>query len=169
MAFAELAAIAAGFVATGLVYLALGYSPLGEYLVFRIACLSVTYPRTPGLKELRSKPLLAIDFDTVDGDDRLLRSIQEHINIAISGFGNEVEPIVKCLLAHKREFFVDQVDNIVISNLGMEVLLIKMSPKGIERSLRVDSAAFRSRFVHYKLAIYAASVLTFALPFYALG
>jgi hypothetical protein len=93
---------------------------------------SCLYPRSSSFKDLDSPALVeARDFRDIDWGNAHLRYPR-----------HELRPLVDTLIANERDFFLDQVDVAVLSDMGMPVIAVRLEKKKHDRSLYIDIPAF---------------------------
>lgn len=110
------------FVCMLLAYIGVSFKRLSKFVSHHAVRHSIAYPKTSTLKALKDKPLFSVDC-TETSEEEAIRLIGENIDLNVLGLHRETEPIVKCLFANRDEFFLNQIDNVVISKMGMTVRL----------------------------------------------
>jgi len=133
-------------------------------IVLEVLKLCVQWPKTGNFKELHSKPMFKVTNAkrNREGNDlkELLESINENIELAISGVNFEIVLIADVLFKSPREFHLRQLDNIVISKMGFEVLIIEFEKleesRDSSRSLLIEITAYRSIWFNISLGLSTA-------------
>jgi len=120
--------------------------------------LSVVYPKTETFKELKSKPLCKIKYDSTN--EKILYEQLKNINLQISGINTSVELVLRSLMSNKQEFFIDQIDTIVISKMGIEVVEVSMGERGFNRSLFLELTGYCSSYLNWRIFL---TLVTFGL------
>jgi hypothetical protein len=110
-------------------------------VVLEVLKLSAQFPRSDKFKELHSTPKLCLNnvkWNLNETDlNELLAQIFEDMELAISGINFEIKLIIACVFANPSIFFLRDLDYIVISKMGVEVLVMEME---MEPSAEVTSA-----------------------------
>jgi hypothetical protein len=116
----------------------------------------ITVPKTNKFKVLKNKPLKRIrDHFPRDATEltAILNSIRRDPNLRFSGLFHDVCLIIQCLFDDRDELFVDTMDFLVVSKLGVEILIFKFerppSSEKFDRSLYIDITAYRSTVIQF--------------------
>lgn len=152
MTLVGLAMAAVGAVA---ILCALFHPRVAHHLMCHTLAALIAYPKTSALKRPHGKPHAVVTLDEVD-EEKLLGAIVGNINLCISDPSGHVAQVMRYLLAHRHKYFLDQLDNIIITKMGAEVLVVQTPPKEYDRSLCIDITEYGTRLDGYKFAIVAA-------------
>ncbi len=103
-----------------------------QLVVLEVLKLSVQFPRSDKFKELQTTPMLRLNKvkgNLNDSDlNALLNLIFDDMELAISGINFEVRVIIDCIFRNSTSFYLRDIDYIVISKMGVEVLVLEMEP-----------------------------------------
>ena len=121
------------------------------------------YPKTETFKEKVSKALY-------EGDDVNNVNWQD-INLRISGIKDEVKPLVDIMRQYGSDFFLDQIDYLVISKMGVEIIKITNKPNrihpgqtnSIDRSLFLEITQARANI--WLFATFSEILIAFVMTF----
>jgi len=83
-------------------------------------------------------------------------------NLVKPGVSSDLKAIYQSIIASPQYYFVDQVDNLIFTKMGMEVVLIKLGNRGKDRSLYLELNTTRdsiiTKFLFLKLALISGIV-----------
>ena len=114
------------------------------------------YPKTSTLKEKDNPAIQKIDAsanplwtpDNPNFDYNVSALVDwTDINIGVSGIHSEMKPILDTISANPKQFFIDQIDCLFLSKMGMEVLCIQFGDRGRNRSLFLELINIRNQFL----------------------
>ena len=100
------------------------------------------YPKTESFEKIKNRAIIEIEED---GSQFSKLPIWRNINLMVSGVGDEIKPFFDILEKYPSDFFLDQVDYIIVSKMGMELLKITRTPQNFNRSLYLEITAPRSQ------------------------
>ena len=147
------------------------YGMVHQFLLRQTIRLYIQVPKSSKFKELKNKPLKyiqqAFPRDLNELNDVLLK-INGDPNLKYSGVNYDISLIMRCLFDDKVELLVDSMDNLVISQMGMEILIFKFekseSAESYDRSIFINLTEYRSTLFQWQCAVVAAiSAITFVL------
>jgi hypothetical protein len=108
----------------------------------------VEYPRTNSLDDLENaRPILLINDEIAEikkSSHELIKRIREDVSLKLCGCAVDCGDVVANLFKWKSEFMTTAMDNIIISNSGIKLLVIKYSPRGHNRSMFIDINRYRN-------------------------
>ena len=141
-----------------------------DLFLCRLLKFVVINPKTDSLKDKlqNGKPIMLINDDVADNvksDDDLVRMIQEDVNLKVSGTAFDCGVVVAGLLKWKGDFMTNAMDNIIITKMGIEILIIKYTPRGHNRSIFIDLTRYRDKAL--SIHGYVSYVLTAAVAMMA--
>jgi hypothetical protein len=138
---------------------------LRDFVILEVLKLCVQWPKTGNFKELKSKPMMRlsdVNRNKTGADlEKFLKDINENMELAISGVNFEVVLITEIFFKFPLQFHMRKIDNVVISKMGFEVLIIEFE-KGDEesgRSLFVEITAYRSLWFNVSIGLSVAIFL----------
>jgi hypothetical protein len=132
------------------------YANMSTFLLGFVIKLSLVRPKTSTFKELKNTPLkrMKADFKTEDDLKDVLKQIKEDPNLDISGVSDEVCLVLKSLFHIRQDVLLHTLDNIVISKMSMEVVIIELGDGSTyDRSLFLELTKLRSAMINYEAMI----------------
>lgn len=162
---------------TGVVAIFAWIFPKWEFIrkmvVLEVLKLSAQFPRSDKFKELHTTPKLFLNnvkWNLNENDlNELLALIFEDMELAISGINFEVRLIIACVFGNPPIFFLRDLDYIVISKMGVEVLVLEMEPSAEDISAAKKArkpagvAPRRSRSLFIEITAYRSTWLSASL------
>lgn len=146
-------------------------------VVFEVLKSSAEYPQSDIFKERKTNPKLHLDNIKRKLDENdisgLLAIIFEDMELNLCEINMEARLILACVLANPKIFFLKDIDFIIISRMGAEVLVLEMLPliknndyvlivnkatsaaPRISRALLIDINTFRSSWLKTSRKLFA--------------
>eukprot|EP01032_Pedospumella_encystans_P027333 gene27333-30897_t len=90
--------------------------------------------------------------------DKLVAAVKAKVSLRMCGANLDCARILAALFKAENEFMVRDMDYIVISRMGIELLVVQMKGTGEDRSIFIDLTVFRSSLL--SMQNYASLFLT---------
>lgn len=135
-----------------------GWSLLKKKIFCSLIQSHCVYPMTSTCKEKDSIALFRVNAEDVPSWDSSSSDLSKLINwndlaLAASGVHREAKPIIDIISSNADEFFINQVDFLILSKMGMEVIIVYLGHRGKNRSLFLELTGIRNNVHSYFLAI----------------
>ncbi len=140
------------------------------WILAQLVKVCLVFPKTSSFKELKNKPVLKVEvtsFNDVEICKEICAKIKMDPNFKIYGVSEELSLVVKAFFYEKEDLLLSSMDNIVISKMGMELMIIESKKVGgYDRSLFIDLTSYRSTVFQFHISI---SLIVGFLVFFASG
>lgn len=156
------------FVSIGVFYLK--FENAVDWILSKFVKVCLVFPKTSKFKELKNKPITKVvvqKFSDPALADFLSKEIKKDPNLKIYSVTSEVLTVLRCLFYDREDIMLSTMDNIVISKMGMEILIVENEEKGnYDRSLFIDLTSYPQAVFQYHFFI---SIVVGFIVFYTSG
>ena len=122
--------------------------------------VSAVYPKTKSFPWIEENPQKnCLKFIQSDAMTFVTDNLDQFdcVELTIPGVSHEIKHVLNVLKKNNKEFFVDQIDYIVISKMGVEMVIIELrkpkKPFTSSRSLFIELTGYRSQFLCYNAVL----------------
>ena len=135
---------------------------VNNFIATEILKVSFISPKSSKCKELvEGKPLKMINAERTTSISDIENEILRDPNVTMSGIHYEVLQVLKSLFWKPASFFLNSMDAIIISKMGVEVLILKFPPAEYDRCIYIELTGYRSLMLQFNaVSAFVVGVLT---------
>lgn len=109
-------------------------------------------PKSSTCKELQDgKPLKSISAERNTSITDIEKNIAQDPNMTMSGVHHEVLQVLRGLFRQPASFFLNSMDAIIISKMGVEVLILKFPEAKYDRCIYIELTGYRSLMLQFSV------------------
>jgi hypothetical protein len=100
---------------------------------------------------LKGRPLKSISSERTTSITDIEKNIAQDPNVTMSGVHHEVIQVLRGLFRQPASFFLNSMDAIIISKMGVEILILKFPEAKYDRCIYIELTGFRNLMLQFSV------------------